>query len=487
VLIYTLEGKYIMKQKILKLIKTNPRGYAKAVKKDSRLFDWVIKNNLADTDHLPSMIRSAVYQETGVCTHGKKMKFTRISTGFSFCGPARICACTKEAISQSVKNTKAKYSCEDIDRQNKKRKQTMINTYGVCYNSQRQDLKHIWSRPKVSQAVYEKLSDKQWLKKQYIDCNRTAVDIADELGIYYSTVIEHCRSHGFAIKQTSNYSLVEKEISNYVRDLNFTIVSNDRSVLDGKEIDIYVPCKNLGIEVNGLYWHSCNKKINEVEPTTRHIDKTILAETKGVDLIHITDWEWRNKTHIIKSIIASKLGITEKIHARKTQVERLASKEARQFLAQNHLQGVCNSSVYFGLRYEKKLVQVMSAGQSRFNEDVVELHRLTALSGVTVVGGASKLLKTLKKYYGASTIKTYCDRDKSNGAVYKKLGFRKVGETGPGYFWTDGNEVVSRYRAQKQNLQRWLETYDQNLTESENMFQSGYRRYWNCGNLKFEI
>lgn len=94
---------------------------------------------------------------------------------------------------------------------------------------------------------------------------------------------------------------------------------------------------------------------------------------------------------------------------------------------------------------------LLTAGENRFKKDCIELHRLSSLNGFTVVGGASKLLNNLKKQINRPII-SYCDRDKSSGNVYKKLGFELINKTGPGYFWTDGNEVFSRYKCQKSNL-----------------------------------
>ena len=45
-----------------------------------------------------------------------------------------------------------------------------------------------------------------------------------------------------------------------------------------------------------------------------------------------------------------------------------------------------------------------------------------------------------------------------------------------------GAVTVSRYRSQKHQLGKWLSNFDSALSESENMFADGWRRYWDCGN-----
>jgi hypothetical protein len=39
----------------------------------------------------------------------------------------------------------------------------------------------------------------------------------------------------------------------------------------------------------------------------------------------------------------------------------------------------------------------------------------------------------------------------------------------------------------KNKLEHILPTFDETLTEKDNMFNNGYRRIWDCGNLVFEI
>lgn len=475
-----------MKQQIKSIIQQHPRTYSKLIKKDPALLEWVNTNSTTASQHLPSQIYSAVSGESDMCEHGNQKKFVRISQGFAGCGPANQCKCTRDAISSSVKQTKSQYSLQQTDNINQKRQQTMLGKYGVAYNSQREDVKHIWKKPKIPLEVYNKLIDHRWLANEYVTKGKTAVDIAQHLGVYYSTVIDYCRHHGFKIRQHSQYSQVEVEIAAFITELGFIVETNDRQTLDNKEIDVLVPSANLGIEVNGLYWHSYAHSTVDNENKHRHLDKTLLAQKKNVELLHITDWEWKNKPDIVKSIIASKLGLTSRIYARKTQCRQIDSSIGRQFLDQHHIQGKCASSAYFGLYYDDNLVMVGSAGKSRFNSAAVELHRLATVQRHTVVGGASKLVKRLIQHFETDSMTSYCDRDKSTGNMYRSLGFELVKETGPGYFWTDGNNIYSRYKCQKKNLATWLDSFDAAKSESENMFAAGYRRFWTCGNLVFK-
>ena len=102
-------------------------------------------------------------------------------------------------------------------------------------------------------------------------------------------------------------SFEEKNLLSYIQSIySGQIIENDRSILNGKELDIYLPEKRLAIEFDGLYWH------NEMFlPNDYHVNKSNSCENKGVQLIHVFEDEWCNKTDIVKSRICSLIGRTE--------------------------------------------------------------------------------------------------------------------------------------------------------------------------------
>ena len=51
----------------------------------------------------------------------------------------------------------------------------------------------------------------------------------------------------------SNLSYPETELFNFLETLNVTPTNNNRTILNGKELDIYIQSHNLAIEYNGLY------------------------------------------------------------------------------------------------------------------------------------------------------------------------------------------------------------------------------------------
>jgi hypothetical protein len=97
-----------------------------------------------------------------------------------------------------------------------------------------------------------------------------------------------------------NQSISEREISKWLLNLGINIIESDKSVLNPKHLDVYIPSHNLGIEMNGLYWHSEIKK-----PINYHLDKSLKCQEKGVQLLHIWEDEWLFKQDIINITISS--------------------------------------------------------------------------------------------------------------------------------------------------------------------------------------
>ena len=274
-------------------------------------------------------------------------------------------------------------------------------------------------------------------------------------------------------------------------------IFNDRVILDGKELDIYLPDYNLGIEYNGLMYHSegCSD-IPWLSSTDKnyHLDKTNQCLEKGIQLFHIFEGE---NLDLWLSMINNKLGLNERIFARKCYVAELKSKDIIKFLSDNHIQGYVQSSINLGLFYTDgvdnlglpKLVSVMTFSKPRFNKRYqYELIRFCSLKNTSVIGGANKLLKYFINKYNPKSIISYANRRFSNGSIYETLGFKKIGTSGPNYFYfKDSLTLESRNKYQKHKLKSLLPDFDENLSEAENMFKNGYRRIYDCGNLVYEL
>ena len=280
---------------------------------------------------------------------------------------------------------------------------------------------------------------------------------------------------------TSHYSKVsskaEKDIVTYIKSIyDKEILENNKNIITNKELDIYIPDKNVAIEYNGSYWHS-----DLFVDKNYHLNKTLECRDKGIRLIHIFEYEWENKREICHSIIASALGIyKQKIYARNCHVENISSVTYRNFLEENHIQGSINSSLRLGLFHEGELVSVIGFGKSRFKNGEYELHRFCTKLHTQVLGGFSKLIK----HSGVKEFISYIDLSKFNGYGYISTGFKILEYTEPSYVYVKGNVIYKRMSCQKHKLHKILENYDENKTEYDNMIANNYYRVYDCGNIK---
>jgi hypothetical protein len=258
----------------------------------------------------------------------------------------------------------------------------------------------------------------------------------------------------------------------------------------GKEIDIYIPELNLGIEYCGLYWHKESNLHRAGGGQRSHIDKMRMAEENGIRLITIFEDEWRDRQNQIKNFLKSVLKKNEHtIYARKCEVRAIQDPDiAKNFLNENHIQGKAKHVMSFGLYYNNELVAVMTGSKHhRINDErkTLILNRLAFKDGYNIVGGASRLLKALEisaKSCGFDKIVSWSDNRWSQGNVYKKLGFTLINEYRQDYSYVYQEGPIQR-RIQKQACKKADLARKGAIgnTENEMAKSIGYERIWDCG------
>jgi len=278
----------------------------------------------------------------------------------------------------------------------------------------------------------------------------------------------------------------ETEIFNFIKgNYDGKIITSDTKVLNGKELDIYLPDINLAIEFDGLYWH------NEINKPDRnyHLKKTEMCIKKGIELIHIFEDEYIYKYDIIKSILLNKLNkTTNKIFARKTKIKEISIKDAKKFMENNHIQGYTSSSVKLGLFHNNELVSVMlftkkSLG-GRISYDGYELSRFANIKYTNVVGAASKLFNYFENKYKPKEIRSYADRRWFNGKLYDILGFEKTHINEPSYWYVIGDTRKHKSLFTKDKIKK--QGFDiENKTAHEIMLERKIYRIFDCGTISF--
>lgn len=369
--------------------------------------------------------------------------------------------------------------------------QTMLLNYGVRFPLQNYDIKaratcssidrygrEHFNQQHMSIETIQNLHNKFWLESQL--SLFSTKQIAKNCNISYSVLCKYINRAGIDL---TTYSWFEQEIKEFIKTIltpDDIIITNDRNVLDGKEIDIYIPSLGIGIECNGVYWHREGKGKHQ----KYHINKTVAASQKGIRLIHIFENEWVEKKAIVENRLRLLLNNSDRRFGRKCKIITLNTTEETHFLKEFHLQGPIYSKVCYGLTYNGQIVSIMSFGKARYTKKVDwELLRYATRDNMIILGGAEKLFKHFLKQNTPESIVSYCDRRWFTGNIYLKLGFCFSHNSIPNYFYLEPNgSLSSRVKYQKHKLKNILLNFNPTLSEWNNMQNNGYDRIWDCGN-----
>ena len=437
------------------------------------LFDEILENipsplyNVKDFIHI--ILSDSTFPTCEVC--GVFTKFHSGTRSRRFCSSK--CRGASKAVYEKYKETNLERhgttnpfnnpqgrSTESYEASTAKTKQTMVDRYGVDHNSKLR---------KTNLSLFTGFE------------SFTRTELANMLHTPYSTLNRHIRETGVSVKEPQS-STHEDFIESILLEIGVEYIKNDRTRLIKHELDFYIPTHDIAIEVNGVYWHCTPQKDKDY-----HLNKTIECEKLGTQLIHFTDHEIDNHPEICASMVRARMGICERIYARKCNFVYVESPEAKMFHIENHIAGYRPCSTHVGLKYNGKLCALMSLGKPRFSKAwEYEIFRFSTKLDSRVIGGFSKILKNS----GFTNIVTYADRRFSTPThnVYKSSGFKYVGSSSPNYQYTKDHRLLfSRHMFQKHKLKDKLDTFDPLLSESENMGLNGYKKLYDCGTLIYTL
>lgn len=217
-----------------------------------------------------------------------------------------------------------------------------------------------------------------------------------------------------------------------------------------------------------------------------HQEKSLLAESKGIGLVHLYEYEQRSVGYMTKlEHFLFDDGV--RVGARKCELREISVKDANKFFKEWHFLGeVIGAKWLYGLYWNGELVSCVAVGNARYGDGDWELLRYCVRSDIKVVGGFAKLLKKLQSELGCGRLVSYMDMNKrfSSENVYERNGFTLDGVTVPDYVWTtyNGEKVMKRYQCQKSKIDD-----GSGRSETEIMRDKGYYRVFGAGNKKYFI
>ena len=305
-----------------------------------------------------------------------------------------------------------------------------------------------------------------------------------------------------------NYSSKrEKFIYDFLIKEGIRVIQNDRNTLSdvgGYELDLYLPDYKIAFEFNGYLFHCSGTKTRHGfggKPKYYHKLKTEICLKKGIRLYHI--WE-SCSDELTLSIVRAKLGLCEKVYARKCKIEVLDKSNEKEFFDKNHVDGFTKSLKCYALIFNGEIVCALSLRRNFSNQ--MEIARFASKLNTEVIGGYSKLLKTIKESLSKENITelvSYCNRDLSPDPFnnfYFNHGFKFEKECSliMNYYSINFTEVngvvykpytlVSRFNLRKQILINELgERYTTGMNELECAELLEFRPVYNSGNFKYKM
>lgn len=348
---------------------------------------------------------------------------------------------------------------------------------------------------------------KDYLSSHYKE-KPTYAQLSKDLGITDTSICSHIVKYGLQDMVQYTVSNMEDEVCDFLKSIcpNISLQRHNRVICSPKEIDIFLPDYNIGIECNPTCTHNSSFADpwgGGVKSISYHKHKTDKCEQAGVFLFHIFGYEWAHKKDIIKSMLANLINCSSnKIYGRDTNIIELQYSESFKFLSLNHRQGPMSASVRLGLADKKtnELVSVMCFTKMRNslgatesdNSETYELVRFCNKLNTNVVGGASKLFKYFLTMYNPSKVVSFSDRSHTKGNLYPTLGFHKISVSDPSYVWVSlkDDTYLHRVNCQKRNLVNLFsdvseETIKQ-MTEKEIMMEHGYAQVFDSGVIRWE-
>lgn len=260
------------------------------------------------------------------------------------------------------------------------------------------------------------------------------------------------------------------------------------------------------------------------DPTFFFQNLTEQLATAGQRVVHLWEDVSRQKPDIVASRLAALRGESIRVPGRLTQVRRIDKATAMAFLANHHLQVALPGKIRYGLFLPSRYYRVLPTPPGRgttltpslrgggravprpggVDDELLlavatfaqprqmmrteataghtaekphrsaELLRFANRVGFTVVGGLDKLLTTYLRNHPADDLMTYADRDWSDGASYRTLGFDWIKDIPPQRFWVHPDECI-----------RYTETTLPAGVEVTNVRLMGYLPVFNAGSRKF--
>lgn len=160
-------------------------------------------------------------------------------------------------------------------------------------------------------------------------------------------------------------SKAEFELRDFLTSLGVEHETN-RKMLIGKEIDILIPSRKIGIEYDGVVWHTEKKGKKD---KNYHLWKTDKCKENGYDLIHIFEYEYTINKEVVRYRLKRMLGFNDGlIIPSEISVHEITVEDLKAFNKKYGFEKVIDDSyLSIGCYDKNELIFVMRFNRNTFN------------------------------------------------------------------------------------------------------------------------
>ena len=273
----------------------------------------------------------------------------------------------------------------------------------------------------------------------------------------------------------------EVELADYVSTLASEVKFSDRTLLDGQEVDIYLPDHKIAIEYNGLYWHS-----DKHQDKYYHAKKHQLALDKDVQLIQIWEDDWAANKELVKNLVAYKISSQQgvKLHARALKIDLVAYQQSADFLDENHIQGSARGTKYLALTDSGDIKAILVITLKDKSEQIWSIERYA--TSASVRGGFTKLLKYAETHFSIKMWVTFSDNCISDGGLYRNNGFTADKTLPPDYMYLIGGKRTHKFNLRVKNFKENPKLlFQKDMSETQLALLNDIPRIWDAGKVRW--
>jgi len=296
------------------------------------------------------------------------------------------------------------------------------------------------------------------------------------------------RKENFFPKKIHKRSKGENEIIKFLNFHNIKTIPNERNLLDGFELDIYLPEYKIGIEFNGVYFHSEYTGKKDIE---YHKSKTNILESKGIKLIHIFDVNYEKCTKKINRMLLDFIGINLiKINTDNNIVNYIDENKKNEFIRNNTINVIDKSEYCISTIINEKIFSILCFD---YIENKIKINNYICKIGYRIEDDHILMFESIKTKFKFDQIIGYYNKlwNDFDGNFFEKLGFKKNKNIDPDFYYIkyngiDKNMLINKNFYTKEYLkERFKDIYSDILSVDELFNKAGYDKIWDSGSIEY--